>query len=354
MPSAIARRRFSRSTRRGIGATELLALLTAAAIPSPAIAQSRGFTIDDALSAPFPGGLTAAPAGGRVAWIFDAEGSRNIWIGEPGAGGAFTSRQLTRFQGDIGIEIGTPTWSADGGRVFFERGGEPNPESLPLGTEPEQLWTMALSDTAPTLIGNGSGAAVAPDGKRLAYAAGRSMLLASVDGSGKPQTVVRDLGRVGSLAWSPDGSRIAFASFRGTHNLVGVYDLGRKSLTWLEPSVDRDGSPIWSPDGAHVAFIRDSHGGAGPVHLDPDRRAVVDLDRRRRAPARAGSSGRRTRAPAASITASRATRPSSGAPTTGSSFRGRGPVGSISTASRPPAGRPPCSRRATSRSSAPT
>src|SRR3982750_3690523 len=64
-----------------------------------AAAQQPSFTIESALSAPFPSGLTAAPAGGRIAWIFDAEGSRNIWIAEPSANGSFTSRQLTRLPG---------------------------------------------------------------------------------------------------------------------------------------------------------------------------------------------------------------------------------------------------------------
>jgi len=79
-----------------------------------AAAQKPSFTIDAALSAPFPSGLTAAPAGSRVAWILDAEGSRNIWVAQPSANGSFTSRQLTRFTGDVGVEIGTPVWSLDG------------------------------------------------------------------------------------------------------------------------------------------------------------------------------------------------------------------------------------------------
>ncbi|MDQ2889878.1 MAG: S9 family peptidase, partial [Gemmatimonadota bacterium] len=267
MTSVTSRRRFSTWPRGNFRTHELRVLvscLTLAAAAATATAQAPGFTIDDAMSAPFPSALTAACAGGRVAWIFDAEGSRNIWIGEPAADGAFKSRQLTRFTGDIGIEIGTPIWSADGERVFFERGGEPNPQSLPLATPREQLWTMALSDTAPTLVGDGTGLAVSPKGKNVAFVAGNSILLAAIDGSGKPQPLVKDLGRPASLAWSPDGSRIAFVSARGTHNLIGVYDLGKNSLTWLAASVDRDASPIWSPDGAHVAFIRIPASTPGP------------------------------------------------------------------------------------------
>jgi len=229
-----------------------------------AAAQAPSFTLEAALSAPFPSGVVAAPAGGRVAWIFDAQGSRNIWVAEPGANGAFSSRQLTTYTGDNGVEIGTPVWSFDGRALAFERGGSPNPRDLPLGSTPPQLWVMALGDTAPRLIGDGSSPTPAPNSGTLAYVARNSILLASFDGSGKSQTIVRDLGRDGSLAWSPDGTRLAFTSSRGDHGFVGVYDLGRKSLTWLSPSVDRDVGPVWSPDGSRIAFIRIPPGAPGP------------------------------------------------------------------------------------------
>jgi dipeptidyl aminopeptidase/acylaminoacyl peptidase len=243
--------------------SETAFLVGTAFFATAAEAQTPSFTIGAALSAPFPSGLTAAPAGSKVAWIFDAQGSRNIWVGEPGANGSFTSRQLTRFTGDIGVEIGTLAWAFDGQALVFERGGEPNPRDLPLGSTPGQLWTISLGDTTPRLIGDGSSPAMAPKANIVAYVARNSIVLASLDG-GKPETIVRDLGRDRGLAWGPDGSRIAFVSSRGDHNLVGVYDLSRKSITWLAPSVDADASPIWSPDGGKIAFIRIPPGAPGP------------------------------------------------------------------------------------------
>jgi dipeptidyl aminopeptidase/acylaminoacyl peptidase len=253
--------------RGRIGAALLQSILLAAsAIPAirTAAAQQPSFTVDAALSAPFPSGLTAAPNGSRVAWIFDAEGSRNIWVAERSANSSFTSRQLTRYTGDLGVELGTPVWSFDGQTVAFVRGGEPNPRDLPLGSTPAQIWAITLGDTTARLIGDGGSPTPAPNANVLAYVGRNSILFAPLDGSAKPQILVRDLGRDGSLAWSPDGARIAFVSSRGDHSLVGVYDLKRKSITWLAPSVDRDVGPIWSPNGDRIAFIRIPPGAPGP------------------------------------------------------------------------------------------
>src|SRR5258708_28949947 len=56
--------------------------------------------------------------------------------------------------------------------------------------------------------------------------------------------------------WSPDGSQLAFASSRGDHGFIALYDKRANSFRFLSPSVDRDVAPRWSPDSRRIAFIR--------------------------------------------------------------------------------------------------
>ena len=59
----------------------LAVILSSAAASAPTV-PTRGFTLEQVLSAPFPTDLTAAPSGGAVAWVFNDRGVRNIWVAE--------------------------------------------------------------------------------------------------------------------------------------------------------------------------------------------------------------------------------------------------------------------------------
>jgi dipeptidyl aminopeptidase/acylaminoacyl peptidase len=63
-------------------------------------------------------------------------------------------------------------------------------------------------------------------------------------------------GAQSSPKWSPDGRKIAFVSTRTDHSFVVVYDMARRQVTYLSPSVDFDSSPMWTADSRHVIFVR--------------------------------------------------------------------------------------------------
>src|SRR5438270_10042214 len=222
-------------------------------------AQQRSFTIEQALSAPFPDELVAAPAGGALAWVFNAQGVRNIWIA---TGPEYQGRAVTGYQEDDGQEIGELAWTPDARTLVYVRGGPangrgeyPNPLSLPAGVE-QALWIVAATGGAPRRLGEGHAPAVSPTGDRVAFLNKGQVWWVPLADSAKPEQLVHARGSAQSLHWSSDGTKLAFVSGRGDHGFVGVYDVATKALTFLDPSVDDDDEPVWSPDGAQIAFIR--------------------------------------------------------------------------------------------------
>src|SRR5712691_6871260 len=97
--------------------------------PEKVHAQEKQFTLEQVMSAPFPSDLVAAPAGGKVAWVLNVKGARNIWIGEL-------------------------AWTPDAQSIVFTRGGDlegfgenPNPRSR--AEEPKQGIWIVSSDAKP-------------------------------------------------------------------------------------------------------------------------------------------------------------------------------------------------------------
>ena len=99
----------------------------------PAAAQSP-FSIEEVLSFSFASGLVASPTGDRIAWIENREGERNIWVAE---GPRWQGRPFTDYTGDNGQELSGLTFSADGSKLFWVRGGAPNRQ----GEVPDPLFS---------------------------------------------------------------------------------------------------------------------------------------------------------------------------------------------------------------------
>jgi len=228
----------------------------------PLTLQSQGeIPIETLMSAPYPGGMSAAPSGGLVAWVLNDRGVRNVWVAAPPD---YKGRQLTQYSKADGQEIGGLVWSKDAGTLYYSRGSAPNrageianPTSDPAGAE-QTTWRIAVAGGSPTRVSAGSSMTMSPDGATMAFVRRGTIWTAPVAEGGTPMQVATIRGSIGALSWSPDGTRLLFASNRGTHAFIGVLHLANKSVTWMAPSVDTDESPVWSPDGKQVAFLREA------------------------------------------------------------------------------------------------
>jgi dipeptidyl aminopeptidase/acylaminoacyl peptidase len=257
----------------------LLACAWAAAsglAPGAPAALAADFTLQQVLSAPFPAELTPAPAGGRIAWVFNDRGTRNVWVADKAADGALRGRRLTNFTGDDGIDLGELAWAPDGNAVVFTRGGDleggapPNPTSAVAGPVEQAIYAADLAGAAPRRIAAGHTPVVAPKSGQIAFVANGQIWGASLTGPATPEQLVHDRGTASALAFSPDGSKLAFVSARSGRSLVGVLDLASRHIAWMTPSVDSDMAPEWSPDSTQVAFVR-VPAGQGAVDFMPHR-----------------------------------------------------------------------------------
>lgn len=223
----------------------------------PARLPAQSVTIEQVLSAPFPTELVASKSG-AFAWVFNAQGVRNVWIAE---GPNYRARALTGYTRDDGQEISGLSFTAEGA-VLYVRGGPPNragelpnPGSDPAGVE-RAIWLVRATGGAPRKVVNAGGYALAPNGREIAYSGQGGVMAVSLDSGAVPRQLLKARGGSGSLRWSPDGTKLAFVSNRERHSFLGVYDLAAKTLRWIDPSVDQDGEPAWSPDGRRLAYIR--------------------------------------------------------------------------------------------------
>jgi dipeptidyl aminopeptidase/acylaminoacyl peptidase len=221
-------------------------------------ARAQSFTIEQVLSSPFPSEPIASKRGDRVAWVFDAEGRRNVWIADAPA---WHGRQLTRYAQDDGQEITELVFSEDGRFVAYTRGQEknqsgevPNPTSDTAGAR-QEVWVADTRTGASVRMGEGSSPFFTRAGDAVIYSREEHLWSAPVAG-GKERKLFEMRGAVNDAEWSNDGARLVFSSARGDHAFISIYESRANRLRLIQPSIDRDVSPRFSPDGRRVAFIR--------------------------------------------------------------------------------------------------
>jgi Tol biopolymer transport system component len=183
--------------------------------------------------------------GTKIAFSSLRDGTSHIYV--MNADGSGTRRLTNTFQRDD-----HPSWSADGKRIVFSRGGA--------------LFVVPAAGGKAHRIGRGLGSAqdpaVSPDGRLIAYSyrkpgsRAREIYVMSSDGTNA--RAVTGLGATSALpAWSPDGRRLAFQSNANLDH----YEIYTVALdgTHLEPvttSFTDVIQPAFTPEGA-IGFSRD-------------------------------------------------------------------------------------------------
>jgi dipeptidyl aminopeptidase/acylaminoacyl peptidase len=254
----------------------LLTLLAfAAAATAPA---QQSFTLQQILSAPYSTSLTAAPVGNLFAWVEDAEGVHNIWIGGPNS----PARQLTHYTQDDAQDIASLTWSPDATSIAYVYGAETgssgrpaNPAHLQRPT-PIEIYLQPIDGGASTLLGEGHAPLFSRDGASIFFLRNGQIFTADLsclpsrnchpehrEGPASPaaaqlpaEPVLFDRGTASQLALSPDGTKLAYISHRRTHNFLALFNLTTKELTFPAPSTGNDSAPSFSRDGKYLAWLR--------------------------------------------------------------------------------------------------
>jgi hypothetical protein len=95
-------------------------------------------SLERLLSLPLHSSLVAATDAGRVAWIENRRGVRNVFVTKADDP---KPRQVTRFGADDGLQLADLGFSRDGNVLVFPRGGPPgfdgnipNPTNIPDGS----------------------------------------------------------------------------------------------------------------------------------------------------------------------------------------------------------------------------
>jgi dipeptidyl aminopeptidase/acylaminoacyl peptidase len=229
-----------------------------------ALSAQQTFTVQQVLSAPYASELTAAPVGDQFAWVENAEGHHNLWLGGPHA----PAHQLTIFDQDDGLDLYDLAWSPDASLIAFTHSTEDGPDERPsnpahlqLKLEPE-IWLAPIAGPVPTAPRiDGDHPLFSHDGHTLFFLRDHAIWsVALLPKASQPAQLVFDRGRASSLTLSPDGNLLAFISTRGTgqreHSYLALFDLRTHALTFPAAATDNDSAPAFSRDGKQLAWLR--------------------------------------------------------------------------------------------------
>ena len=160
-----------------------------------------------------------------------------------------------------GDGIGPLAWSPDGTRIVYASHGHMEAGSW-IWESTSSLWSIDIDGSDLVQLKSGITSNLdsltwSPDGTRIAYAAGGSIYVVGVDGSGQKQ-----IAEGSNAAWSPDGRTIAYLVGCDIRTITpeGEHDRLLVDLSAVRPdaaSCDGAVDLLWSPDGRELAAMVD-------------------------------------------------------------------------------------------------
>src|SRR5437867_3352008 len=114
--------------------------------------SAANFTLEQVMSSPFPSNLIAAKRSGRIAWVFNAKGVRNLWIADAPN---FAARQVTHYGEDDGVPISSLRITPDGRTLVYIRGSELNENGRVadptngVSARKQQVWAVDVDGGSP-------------------------------------------------------------------------------------------------------------------------------------------------------------------------------------------------------------
>jgi hypothetical protein len=212
------------------------------------------------LGSVMPGGSAVAYAtAGSDSKLFLANPDTGVTVADTRSVDAIgwqSGKPVVQVQGEIGPAGATTKLpAADVQCVFAPDGSRLVCATLPGTNQASQKPVLAFlfdlaSQKATNWTAAGQGFAWKPDGTKVAYWSGGSVLVAGPDGSGPLE--VGKSPQVSVQAWSPDGQFLLFANQSGATVVKadgsGLHQLSDASFQ----------GPVWAPSGSRFAFARGS------------------------------------------------------------------------------------------------